>query len=152
MASLPGMSEGQMTLTFDDQRNDLFRLRLAVKPTSGLWAGGSFLFEVEVAQDYPFSRSKVKCLTPAYHPNIDEATGAVCLNILREDFAPAIRVEQMCQGVLFLMLIPEPGLAAQRRGRSRDDGREKHVRMSVEGGTVHGRYYPGGTSPSRSNL
>ena len=124
--------------------NNLFHLHLVVRPRSGLWAGGRFVFRVEVAPDYPFGRSTVKCLTPVYHPNINDE-GSVCLNILREDFSPAIHIEQMCQGMLFLMLHPNAesplnDLAA-REMLDAPDLFAQHVRVALSGGTLHGRRY-----------
>ncbi|ELR13967.1 Ubiquitinconjugating enzyme subfamily protein [Acanthamoeba castellanii str. Neff] len=132
--SLPAVSEGQLTLTFAEDPNS----------HSGLWAGGRFVFRVDVAPDYPFGRSNVKCLTPVYHPNINEE-GSVCLNILREDFSPAIHIEQMCQGMLFLMLHPNAesplnDLAA-REMLDAPDLFAQHVRVALSGGTLHGRRY-----------
>jgi ubiquitin-conjugating enzyme E2 M len=164
--SLPAMSEGQLTLTFaedpnshpspsssppspspslnNNNNNNLFHLCLVVRPRSGLWAGGRFVFRVEVAPDYPFGRSSVKCLTPVYHPNINDE-GSVCLTILREDFSPAIHIEQMCQGMLFLM--PHPNAEsplndlAAREMLDAPDLFAQHVRVALSGGTLHGRRY-----------
>jgi ubiquitin-protein ligase len=168
IASLPATSEGQLTLTFASTSttsphststttaaDNLFLLRLEVRPRSGLWAGGRFAFEVAVAHDYPFGRSRVRCLTPVYHPNISGGgdggesgggEGSVCLNILREDFSPAVHVEQMCHGMLFLLLNPNPESPLNdRAAREMVDAPDlfaQHVRITLQGGTLHGRRYP----------
>jgi ubiquitin-conjugating enzyme E2 M len=146
ITSLPATSEGQLTLTFADQHNqsDLFHLHLITQPSGGMWAGGRIVFEIEVAPDYPFGRSKVRCQTPIYHPNIN-LEGHVCLNILREDFSPAIHIEQICQGLLFLLLQPNPDSPlneeAARELADSPDVFSRHVRLTLEGGTLHGRRY-----------
>jgi len=56
---------------------------LTVKPSSGMYRGGTFKFSISVPPEYNNSPPTVKCLTRIWHPNINE-DGAVCLSLLRQ--------------------------------------------------------------------
>jgi len=154
MRELPGLmdlhsiSDNQLRLMFqeDGQEDSLYNLRLKVCPNEGLWEGGAFDFVLHIPQEYPFERTKVECTTDVYHPNID-AEGHVCLNILREDFNPTVHIEEICQGLLFLFKHPNPDSplndAAAKEMIASPDTFQRNVRISVRGGTVHGRKFPG---------
>ena len=64
-------------------------MQLTVKPDTGKWRGGKFVFTIRVPDMYPHEPPKVLCVTPIYHPNID-TEGHVCLNILRADWKPVL--------------------------------------------------------------
>merc|ERR1712194_37351 len=66
-----------------------------------------FVFKVTVPSAYPHDPPKVQCLTTIYHPNID-MEGAVCLNILREDWKPVLTIQSVIMGLQFLILEPNP--------------------------------------------
>jgi len=47
-------------------------MQLTVNPApESNWAGGKYVFTIEVGADYPFTPPKVMCNTKIYHPNID---------------------------------------------------------------------------------
>ncbi|KAL3308080.1 NEDD8-conjugating enzyme ube2f [Cichlidogyrus casuarinus] len=62
----------------------LHEFELIIKPDSGMWSCGQFLFKIVVPENYNFYPPKVTCMTKIWHPNIDEQ-GNVCLSILREN-------------------------------------------------------------------
>ena len=90
-------------VTFPDP-NDLMKFQISVVPEEGLYAGGKFRFSVEVPDEYPFKPPKVHCDTLIYHPNID-LEGHVCLNILRQEWSPALNLGSVIFGILFLFSV-----------------------------------------------
>ena len=62
------------------------------------------MFSFVVPTGYPHDPPKVRCLTKVYHPNIDRE-GAVCLNILREDWKPVLTITAIVYGLNFLFLV-----------------------------------------------
>ena len=81
---------------------------VAIVPDDGFWKGATVVFSFQVADNYPHKPPKVTCLTKIYHPNIDLA-GAVCLNILREDWRPILNIQNVIHGLIYLFLEPNPG-------------------------------------------
>jgi ubiquitin-conjugating enzyme (huntingtin interacting protein 2) len=51
---------------------------------------GVFLLEIHVPETYPFNPPKVKFITKIWHPNISSVTGAICLDILKDNWAAAM--------------------------------------------------------------
>jgi len=62
--------------------NSLNQLLVSVRPTDGYWVGGVFDFQIMVPDGYNMVPPKVRCLTRAWHPNIN-LQGQVCLSLLR---------------------------------------------------------------------
>jgi ubiquitin-conjugating enzyme E2 M len=97
----PGVS-----ITIPDPSNlQLFFVR--VTPIAGIWSGGHFDFKFTIPDDFPFQRPSVHCETRIWHPNIEE-TGAVCLNILRDNYSPVMSICHLIVGLQFLFDEPNP--------------------------------------------
>lgn len=60
----------------------------------GLYTGHRYTFSINIPKSYPFSPPKVVCLSPIFHPSIDEA-GRVCLNVTREDWSILLGVQHV---------------------------------------------------------
>ena len=56
---------------------------------------------------YPHEPPKVTCLTKVFHPNLTYQ-GAVCLNILREDWKPVLDINAVIYGLIFVFTEPNP--------------------------------------------
>ncbi|CAR29910.1 hypothetical protein ZYGR_0AD06000 [Zygosaccharomyces rouxii] len=119
-------------------------LQLAVKPDEGYYKGGNFTFELLFNEQYPMEPPKVKCLNRIYHPNID-TDGRVCLNILRQDWTPALDLQSVIIGLLFLFLEisgvdPLNKQAAETFNRNRQNFAHA-VRQSMGGNTIDNIHY-----------
>lgn len=80
--------------------------RVEIRPEEGYYTGGKFAFKVTVPFGYPFEAPKVQSFSRIYHPNIYYDTGAVCLNVLRLDWSPALSLHCVILGLLNLLLEP----------------------------------------------
>ena len=87
--------------------NNLQHFIVRISPDSGIWKKGKFDFEFTIPDDFPFTRPTVKCITRIWHPNIEE-TGAVCLNILRDNYTCAIDIPIIVVGLQYLFSEPNP--------------------------------------------
>ncbi|CAL1285556.1 unnamed protein product [Larinioides sclopetarius] len=87
--------------------NNLFSFKLTITPDEGYYKKGSFVFDFQVPDNYPYDPPKVKCETEIYHPNID-SDGNICLNILREDWKPVLSIDSVVCGLQYLLLEPNP--------------------------------------------
>jgi ubiquitin-conjugating enzyme (huntingtin interacting protein 2) len=63
---------------------------------------------IVISSDYPLRPSKLKFITKVYHPNISSASGAINLNILNEDWCPALTLRTILISLQALLSSPYP--------------------------------------------
>jgi len=76
-------------------------------PTDTPYAGGVFKMEIHFPSDYPFKPPKVQFTTKIYHPNISSG-GAICLDILKEQWSPALTISKVLLSICSLLSDPNP--------------------------------------------
>lgn len=101
-----GLTAPELELQFPDL-SDISRFIVTLSPAEGWYKGLCFRFAFTVLETYPFEPPLVRCLDAVWHPNLDEH-GAVCLSILREDWRPVYTLVSLVQGLLHLLLEPNP--------------------------------------------
>ena len=148
--NIASLSDGQARLRegTDDQEDALTTVNVSIAPRSGPYRGGRFDFVLDVTEGYPASPPSVRALTQMYHPNVeiagdedeDEEEGAVCLNLLDELWTPSMTLEDVVQGLLFLIHNPnlEDPLSSLFCGSEDEDEFHRNVRGSLRGGNVAG--------------
>ena len=86
-------------------------------PEGTPYAGGVFKIELEFGAHYPFRPPKVRFITPICHPNIEREGGKVSLDILQDQWSPALTLRTTVLSVCSLLAAPnfdrpvEPELA-----------------------------------------
>lgn len=76
-------------------------------PTESPFTGGVFRLEIHFPSDYPFKPPKVVFKTKIYHPNISPS-GAICLDILKDQWSPALTISKVLLSVCSLLTDPNP--------------------------------------------
>mmetsp|Transcript_14834 Transcript_14834/g.30053 ORF Transcript_14834/g.30053 Transcript_14834/m.30053 type:complete len:196 (+) Transcript_14834:68-655(+) len=77
-------------------------------PTGTPYEGGIFKIDIQLPADYPFVPPKMKYETKIWHPNISSETGAICLDILKNEWSPALTIRTALISLQALMSAPEP--------------------------------------------
>lgn len=90
------------------QGDDMFHWQATIMgPGESPYAGGVFLVSIHFPPDYPFKPPKVNFQTKVYHPNIN-SNGAICLDILKEQWSPALTVSKVLLSICSLLTDPNP--------------------------------------------
>jgi len=72
------------------------------------YEGGIFDVDITIPKSYPFEPPKMKFMTKIWHPNISSQTGAICLDILKDQWSPALTIKTALLSLQALLCSPEP--------------------------------------------
>ena len=76
-------------------------------PADSPYTGGVYNMTVEFPSDYPFKPPRLMFKTKIYHPNIN-AAGFICLDILKQNWSPALTISKVLLSVLSMLCDPNP--------------------------------------------
>ncbi|CAH2034878.1 unnamed protein product, partial [Iphiclides podalirius] len=79
-----------------------------VGPPDTPYEGGIFLLEIKVPETYPFNPPKIRFMTKIWHPNVSSVTGAICLDILKDQWAAALTLRTVLLSIQALLSAAEP--------------------------------------------
>ncbi|CAH2051533.1 unnamed protein product [Thlaspi arvense] len=87
---------------------DMFNWQATIMgPNDSPYSGGVFLLNIHFPTDYPFKPPKVVFRTKVFHPNINN-NGSICLDILKEQWSPALTISKVLLSVCSLLTDPNP--------------------------------------------
>lgn len=88
--------------------NDLFKWKATIiGPSETPYENGLFDLNISFPSDYPFKAPHITFETKIYHPNIN-ANGAICLDILKSQWSPALSITKVLLSVCSLLSDPNP--------------------------------------------
>jgi len=76
-------------------------------PENSPYVDGVFYLKIDFPEDYPFKPPKIYFLTKIYHCNIN-SSGGICLDILKDQWSPALTISKLLLSICSLMDDPNP--------------------------------------------
>merc|ERR1711939_180591 len=77
-------------------------------PEESPYEGGKFYVDIQLTNSFPFEAPKMRFITKIWHPNISSQTGAICLDILKDQWSPALTIKTALLSLQALLCSPEP--------------------------------------------
>ncbi|PON77210.1 Ubiquitin-fold modifier-conjugating enzyme [Parasponia andersonii] len=77
-------------------------------PIGTPYEGGTFQIDINLPDGYPFEPPKMQFATKVWHPNISSQSGAICLDILKDQWSPALTLKTALLSVQALLSAPQP--------------------------------------------
>ena len=88
--------------------DDLFNWEATIAgPKDSPYEGGLFFISINFPDEYPFKPPKLVFTTPIFHCNIS-STGEICLDILKDQWSPALTISKVLLSLCSLLTDPNP--------------------------------------------
>jgi ubiquitin-conjugating enzyme (huntingtin interacting protein 2) len=89
--------------------NNIQHLRGYIRgPAESPYSNSNFVLDIQIPDQYPFKPPNVKFMTRLWHPNVSSATGAICLDILKDNWAASMTLRTVLLSIQALLTLPEP--------------------------------------------
>ncbi|CAM8971139.1 hypothetical protein QQ045_029848 [Rhodiola kirilowii] len=88
-------------------------------PKESLYEGRVWKVSVKLPDTYPYNTPKIKFINKIYHPNINEKSGFVCLDVINQSWSPMFDLLNVFEVFLpQLLLYPNPSHPLNREAAS----------------------------------
>ncbi|KAI9887866.1 MAG: hypothetical protein M1823_000254 [Watsoniomyces obsoletus] len=89
--------------------SDLTTLHLLLLGPSGTpYSSGVFTLQLKFPTTYPTTPPTARFVTKIFHPNVDDSTGAICVDTLKRDWRAELHVRDILVVISCLLIEPNP--------------------------------------------
>jgi len=100
------MSSYEVTLVNDNMQE--FYVKIS-GPKDSPFSGGVWKIHVELPDQYPYKSPSIGFVNKIFHPNIDELSGTVCLDVINQTWSPMFDLVNVIEVFLpQLLMYPNP--------------------------------------------
>ena len=69
-------------------------------PSDSLYEDGIFYVRITLPAQYPYKSPSVGFVTKVFHPNVDEVSGSICLDVLSKTWSPMFTLKNVLESFL----------------------------------------------------
>merc|ERR1711924_237684 len=95
----------------DNVMNDLLWYEASFPgPPNSPYEAGTFLLSIRFHPGHPYMPPRIRFITKLYHCNVSSDTGALSIDMLADQWSPALTIGKVIMGIMSLLPHPNPGV------------------------------------------